>query len=43
MTVGIVNNWADLGVVGRVDVDSLTINYVCVATNTWVKAAIATW
>lgn len=77
-----INNWADLNVVGRVDVDALTVAgtatinsinaattlltstppaaadstgttgtitydadfiYVCIATDTWVKAAIATW
>lgn len=98
MTVGTINNWADLGVTGRVDVDALTVGgspvtasgsgaaltpasvttsgtvsagklvggantpasavatgttgtiawdathiYVCVATNTWVRADLATW
>lgn len=100
MTVGVVNNWNDLAVTGRVDVDALTIAgvaypnndavtpasvttttvtasgtvtagtlvtaantpatadavgvagtiawdathiYVCVATNTWVRAELATW
>ena len=76
MTVGVINNWVDLGVTGRVDVDSLTVGgvavtpnilpsappeaadspgvagtitwdathlYVCVATDTWVRADLTTW
>lgn len=78
MTVGVINNWVDLGVNGRLDLDALTVAgatvvggnpvlpegtpasatatgvkgsikydathlYVCIATNTWVRADLATW
>lgn len=33
MTVGTVNNWASLGVVGRVDVEGLTVAGSTVAAN----------